>query len=241
MTEEKQTSKKGFGGIFDGLKRMTFSEEYLKQQAGESDESQQPASEQIQQNPQPSSPVPVSNTAPVIEGKAINTEEVKKKIYDALESINQPGIDFLELWNSAEAMGGSTLVNLQSSFKVLNIASGGKLNIEDIVNSGDFYKKELQRMIGTDISKRRSEREKLVQEQTLTKESLVNEVNGISQQIKELQENLSLKQKELGGIDAKYQPRIAAIDSKVEVGSRALEEVLSVIQGVLEKVPQIKR
>src|SRR6185436_8109970 len=140
---KKDTENSGFGGILKGLKKLAFKDEYLESEKTSTNTD-------FETNKVSNNQAPVQNyvaNAPSTQSAPADVEGMIKKIYGVLEKKNQPGIDFLELWNSAEAMGGATPQNLQNSFKALKIATGNTLTIKALVDSGEFYKKELESLI----------------------------------------------------------------------------------------------
>jgi seryl-tRNA synthetase len=163
-----------------------------------------------------------------------------KKIYAAFEAMNQPGIDFLELWNSVEAMGGVTEQNFAQAYKVLNIGAGNSLTVDGIVDSGKHYIEELKKQIEGGIIQKKNDRQKLVDQQQNEKVSLTVETNALAKQIQDLQKQLIDKQQKLAQVDSTYTTPIAAIDQKINVANAALEQVLNQLQGAVDLFSKIK-
>ncbi|MFN8244474.1 MAG: hypothetical protein U0X40_10515 [Ferruginibacter sp.] len=219
-------SNKTFGGIFGGLKKMIFNEEYLQ---NENEQSTQPAAQ--------ADPKPQTKTQPVIVPKVMapaqTTEEIVNKLYAALEKINNPGVDFFELWNAAEAMGGASAANLQNaftSFKVLGLTK------QTVLDTGEAYKRQLSKMIEDDVQKKNNERNALSLQQLNEKEDLEKEKADLEAQIKALTRSLDETNQKLSQLGNQYQPQIQAIDMKIQAGNAALQTVLNKIQSVLDIV-----
>ena len=239
MSSDQNTQKKkGFGGIFSGITRVIMKEEYL-QQIHENTPPDEPAKND-NSGQQKMISVTVHSTSVTTTQTGSDVEVMIKKIYAAFEDMNQPGIDFLELWNSVEAMGGVTEQNFIQAFKVLNIGAGNSLTAEGIIASGQHYLDGLKVQIEGGIAQKKNERQKLVEQQQKEKQSLTTETGNLTKQIQDLQKQLLEKQQKLAQLDSNYTTPIAAIDQKINVGNAALEQVLNQLQGAIDLFSRIK-
>lgn len=222
-------NNKSFGGIFGGLKKMLFTEDYLEKEEKTEDTL-----------PDPPKPAPKSTstttttvtTSPVFV-PAQTTDEVVNKLYGALEKINKPGVDFFELWNAAEAMGGASASNLQNAFTTLKVLG---LDKQTVLNTGEEYKQQLSKMINDDIQKKNNERNVLNLQQLTEKENLEKQKSDLESRIKELTQQLTDTNNKLSQLDGNYLPQIQAIDVKIQSGNAALQTVVNKIQTVLDIV-----
>lgn len=203
---------------------MIFNDEYLQ-----TEQSTQPAAQQ-EAKPQ-TQPKPV--TLPKVTASPQTTEELVNKLYSALEKINNPGVDFFELWNAAEAMGGASAANLQNaftSFKVLGLTK------QTVLDTGESYKRQLTKMIEDDVQKKNNERNALSLQQLNEKDDLEKDKADLEAQIKALTQSLEQTNLKLSQLNDRYQPQIQAIDTKIQAGNAALQTVLDKIQSVLDIV-----
>jgi len=235
--DQKAQRKTMFGGIFDGITKVIMKEEYL-QQIHEESEAEEPASNNV--TPSKSVASAGQTQPPIPQQSGSDVEAMIKKIYAAFEDMNEPGIDFLELWNSVEAMGGVTEQNFIQAYKVLNIGAGNSLTVDGIVDSGKHYITELKKQIEGGIIQKKNERQKLVEQQQNEKVSLTVETNALAKQIQDLQKQLIDKQQKLAQVDSTYTSPIAAIDQKINVANAALEQVLNQLQGAVDLFSKIK-
>lgn len=239
MNDGKEKPKKsGFGGILSGITNMIMSDAYLAQ----TDEKVEQESEVVKT--EPVKPVvayvaPVY-TAPVTQPAGSDVEAMITKIHSAFEAMNQPGIDFLEIWNAAETMGGITEQNLSSAFKILNIGAGNTLTIPGVIDSGNYYVNGLETQIENGIELKRAEKEKLVSQQKNENKSLSEEVNDLVAEIDRLGKQLTEKRQKLSLLDSVYVKPLADIDQKINVGSTALGQVISKLQLAINILGQIK-
>ncbi len=217
----------GFGsGILRGLKKILFT-------GDEAAPPQNPNPAQPPANPPPQ-PVPTTSTpssTPSIDGD----KEMKLKVYQLLESMNRPGIDFFEVWNAASEMGGASPSNIKAAFTSLKFADK-TLNKAKLLETGDFYKTTLQKTIDGETQKRQDEKAALNKEKEQMASSLSAEIKSIEQQIQTLQEKLTAKQNDRNTINDKYEPRISAIDTRIQTGRQSVAEVLSEMQQVIDTI-----
>jgi hypothetical protein len=222
-----------FGGLLGSLKKMVFTEDYL--------ESNTTAEAPKVEAPMPSISKPIIPQNTIVAnagGTGIATtnmasDEMIAKIYDLFESINKPGVDFFELWNAAEAMGGPTAINLQNAFTSFKVLG---LDKNTLINSGENYVAELQSKLGDDIMRKSSDKDVMVAKLQNEKAQLQAAKNDLENQIKVLNTQLVETTNKLNQIDAGYQDELLAIDKKIQMGKNALNTVVSQITTVIQTI-----
>jgi phage host-nuclease inhibitor protein Gam len=222
----------GFGsGILKGLKRILFTEE-----ASAAPQNTAPAAAPAPAaNPQPA---PAAAAAPPVTNWHVPDDankEMKLKIYQLLESMNRPGVDFFEVWNAATEMGGATPSNIKAAFTSLKFADK-TLSKAKLLETAEFYKTNLQKTIDVESQKRLDEKNALNKEMEQMANSLSAEIKSIEQQIQTLQEKLSTKQNDRATINEKYEPKIAAIDSRINTGRQSVNEIIGEMQQVIDTI-----
>lgn len=219
----------GFGsGILKGLKKILFT-------GDEAASPPQPVQEQKPATPGPPQPPVSAPVAPSFSPPADADKEMKLKIYQLLESMNRPGVDFFEVWNAASEMGGASPSNIKAAFTSLKFADK-TLSKAKLLETGDFYKTTLQKTIDAETQKRQDEKAALNKEKEQMASSLSTEIKSIEQQIQTLQEKLSTKQNDRNTISEKYEPRIATIDTRIQTGRQSVAEVLTEMQQVIDTI-----
>lgn len=222
MSDEK-TSK--FSGIFSGLKKMVFTEDYLENDKTEPIKETKTA-------PAPATFKSEPNTTGIITTNVASAEMVQK-VYGLLQNINKPGVDFFELWNAAEAMGGITVTNLQNAFTTLKVLGLDKITV---INTGEAYCTELQDKLNVDIQKKKDEKESLSLSLQKEKQELQRDKQDMENKIRLLSAQLDETTTKLNEVDSKYSPQIQNIESRIQTGVSALNVVVSEIKKVLETV-----
>ena len=217
-------SKKGFSGIFSGIKKMVFTEDYL--------EAEKPVEKKSGDKPAvASAPINTALNNSGIITTNVASEDMVQKIYSLLETMNKPGIDFFELWNAAEAMGGVNVNNLQNAFTTLKVLG---LDKSTVLNTGEAYCSELQSKLNTDIQKKRDEREAMSTALQNEKQQLQRDKQDLENKIQLLSIQLSETTTKLNEVDAKYAPQIQSVETKIQSGVSALNVVVAEIKSVLE-------
>lgn len=214
------TENKGF---FGGLKKMFFKDDEIGEAL--------PA----QNNPPviPSTTT-INSNAPVqprVNPQSID-DNLQRRAFQLIESINQPGVDFFEVWNAAVENGGVNAANVKAAFTALRFADGS-LNKEKVVTSGNYYCNELSKALQNDLDKKTLEITQLKQQKDSTRDTLSKSISDIDQQLKNLQESLLQKKKELTEIDATYNPRIKEVETKMTNGQMAIQDIVAQMQQVI--------
>lgn len=225
--------KKGFQGIKKGFLKLLTNEEYVKQTFGEEVDTTKVSSPQVFSKPTP-------YVKPV--GTVVLEEEVKavlNKIYSKIEEINQPGIDFLEVYNAASNNGGISEQTLSSTYKILKSVQPD-LTIVSLTQSGEGYLQKISTAMQIELNGRTSEKETLLKAQEKERKDLAQSISECQQKINELNGQLAEKQNQLTSIDSKYTPQVLAVDSKIAAGQRALEIVTNSFRGAIVLLANIK-
>lgn len=225
---------KRFGGILGGLKRLIFNdvpgntntriEEVAKTM---------PKQEEVPVKAAPDPLLANTFTAPDTGSSNIDEQELIQKIYQLFESINKPGVDFFELWNAAEKMGGPTPVNIQNAFTTLSILG---LSKDLALKTGREYLQEIDQKIKADIQSKQQEKDHLVLQLQQEKASLQSKEAELEKQILNLQKALQDTKAQLTQVDSKYTKPIFVLDDKMLVGVSALAIVSKEISAVLNTV-----
>ena len=216
-------SKDNIGtGILKGLKKVLFQHDAI------------PETKMEQQKE-----IPVTRLAPIAKIESAFSEEgtkdMKLKVYQLLENLNKPGIDFFEVWNAAVEMGGANSTNIKAAFTSLKFADK-TLDKARLLETGSGYVTALSSVIETETKKRMDEKLKLDKEKEQARSNLSNEITTIEQQISSLNEKLAIKKTELENLHIKYEPIISAIDVKIRSGQQSVSAVLQEMQQVLELI-----
>lgn len=211
-------------GILKGLKKVLFT-------------SAQEELQPVQVNEPQVEKIPVQVTSKPVASDSFSEEsgsrDMKLKVYQLLENMNKPGVDFFEVWNAAVEMGGINSSNIKSAFTSLKFADKS-LSKAKLIETGAAYMTGLKTVIESESKKRLEEKARLDKEKEQVKSSLVAEIDSLEKQIISLQERLAAKKSERDTIEEKYNPRIAEIDLKINAGRQSVGSVLNEMQEVMD-------
>lgn len=226
---------KRFGGILGGLKRLIFNDMPGNVPARPEEENKMIPKEETPVKPVPApTPAPVNDFTAADAGPSnIDEQELIRKIYQLFESINKPGVDFFELWNAAEKMGGPTPVNIQNAFTTLSVLG---LSKDLALKTGREYLQEIDQKIKADIQSKQQEKDHLVLQLQQEKASLQSKESELEKQILNLQKALQDTKAQLTQVDSKYTKPIFVLDDKMRIGYSALAIVSKEINAVLNTV-----
>ena len=221
----------GFGsGILRGLKNILFTPDPAAPPQPAPSTAPSGTPPPTQQAPAAKAPL----AAPVFSPTEVSNES-RLKVYQLLESMNQPGCDFFEVWNAATEMGGASASNIKAAFTSLKYADKS-LTKAKLLETGEYYMANLKNTLAAETGKRQEEKARLAKEKDQLKANLVSDIAGLEQQIAALQEKLAGKKTERDNIDEKYSPKIAEIDSRISNGQNSVNSVLAEMMQVFETI-----
>ncbi|SHM98071.1 hypothetical protein SAMN05444266_11646 [Chitinophaga jiangningensis] len=180
--------------------------------------------------PLPATPPPLPGQQPVSEVK-----QMKLKVLEMLEKLNEPGVDFFEVWNAAAEMGGVDGNNLKAAYTSLKYVDKS-LDKQKLLQSGQHYAAELKNIIDRETAQKQQQKQAVEQEQVREKANLGNEIQELERKLNELRQQLEIKQKSLREINSKYEPQLRDIDAKIALGNTAVAEVVNDIQQALQLI-----
>jgi hypothetical protein len=215
------------GGLFGGLKKLLFKEGFTDQ-----------ASEPVSGDSGAGQPVSVPhvNTDSVFSAdKTVasgNAAGMKAKAYQLLESINQPGVDFLEVWNASEEAGGINPQTVKATFSALKYADK-TLTKDKLLTTGEYYCTQLQKAIDSDLQKKATERQQLEDRKAAERKQLATDISAVEAQLKALQQSLGEKQAQLTTLDASYEPKLRDLDEKISAGKATIDAMIREMQQLI--------
>lgn len=217
-------------GILKSLKKLIFEDSpepaVPEQELITSKPAETKTAENVTKNPQTNL---TQNTSDL---PATDVKQMKIKVLEILERINEPGIDFFEVWNAAAEMGSVDVNTLKAAFTSLRYVDK-TLTMDKLLVTGGKYAAELKRIIDKETADKQSQKESMEQNLVREKASLSDEIAAMEKSILELQQKLSTRQNELRDINSKYKPELEQIDEKIAVGNTAVNEVITDIKNAL--------
>jgi hypothetical protein len=226
MSDEKS----GFGGIFSKLGKLVFTDEYMNANTPQDQAATVTPTPQVQ--PTASAPASAASTD-YTGGTGAVSEDMLSKVHGLVEKINKPGIDFFELWNAAEAMGGISETSVSNAFVALKIASGNTLTKATVLSTGEFYCTELRGALDSDVQQKIEIKQRIVDAKSNSSKSLSSEIADLNNKIIEMQNLLKEKNHKLQNIDTEFDPKLKEIEDKIKNGNAAVDAVINEMRTVI--------
>lgn len=222
--------ERGIGkGFLQGLKKVLFTPEI-------SPADNRPGSTTPAGNPagteKAGTTAPIEHHPAIQGAETVVTQDMKARVYELLDKLNQEGVDFFEVWNAAQEMGGANATNIRAAYTSLRFADR-KLSKQSLLQSGRDYVQALQRVIETESAKRLQEKSALEKEREDTRARLDTDIRGMEAEIRALQEKLSALTDQRQRIDDTFSPRIREIEIKIDAGRQAVDAVMQEMQAVI--------
>lgn len=222
----EETAKNSFG-ILNSLKKLIF-------------EDSTETTDNLQDRPQPivKAAETVTNQAQTNLKENVTVigvtdiKQMKVKVLGILERMNEPGLDFFEVWNAAAEMGSIDATTIKAAFTSLKYVEKD-LSKQKLLTTGRNYAAELKKVIDQESSQKQQQKQTIENNLVEEKDSLVSEIKSIEQNIADLKTKLQAKEQDLKSINAKYDPQLKDIDQKIALGNAAVNEVITDIEKAL--------
>jgi hypothetical protein len=180
--------------------------------------------------PQPTTPVfQASAPSPEYLNKAL---EVYQKGFD---SLNQPGFDFYEFYQSVASGGIDNPAVYAMAFQMAS-AMDKTVTKTSLTQQADFYIGEIQKVYEDFVTKGQAKKQEVELLKVNENQSLTNELNVMTQQLEALKAQIDDRARKLSAIDSKYNPQLSEIDSKLAANSMAKDRILGSIQTVKQGI-----
>lgn len=215
-------------GILSSLKKLIFEDTEEPAPNAVPAASPEPAKSPTTAVPDPAA----QSFATPVSAAPTDVKQMKVKVLEILEKINQPGLDFFEVWNAAAELGGVNATSVKAAFTSLKYVDKS-LDKAKLISSAESYVEELRKIIDKESSQKQQQKENLQQNQVTEKASLTDEIAQLEENIKTLQAKLAASQKALKEINNKYEPLLKDIDDKIAIGQTAVNEVITDIRNTI--------
>lgn len=164
-------------------------------------------------------------------------KEMKGKVLDLLEKLNEDGIDFFEVWNAAADMGTIDATSIKAAFTSLKYVDKS-LTKEKLLNSGRNYAARIKEVIAQDVVQKENQKQGIQNNLVREKQSLEKEIGDLKAKIADLQQQLSAKEQSYKTLDGSYDSQLTDIDQKIRTGKAAVTEVVGDIEKALSIIEQ---
>ena len=218
---------------FSAFKKLFFTDEYLE---NKKDEDSEEVTLETETEPNIKKTIQNSIEVPFVIQNIEETNTILNKIYNYLDSINSPEIDFIEVWDAMDEMGGINEVNLKSTFTVMKIASKGKLSKDLIISTGNHYLSKINEQINIDLASKSNEIKILENKKQDESIFLEKKQKETEEQIDKLQSELAQTKNFIQDLNLKYDPKLKEIQQKIAAGQEANNKITNEIKNIISLV-----
>lgn len=177
-------------------------------------------------------------TTPVFQASAPSSEYLDKalEVYQkGFDSLNQPGFDFYEFYQSVASGGIDNPAVYSMAFQMAS-AMDKSISKSSLTQQADFYLAEIQKVYEDYVLKGQAKRQEIESLKANENHSLTNELNDMRSQLEALKTQIEDRTRKLSAIDGKYNPQLSEIDSKLAANNTAKDRILGSIQTVKQGI-----
>ncbi|MBK6264935.1 hypothetical protein JKA74_07795 [Marivirga sp. S37H4] len=162
------------------------------------------------------------------------------EMYEAgFEGLNQPGYDFYEFFKAIQSVGSN---DPQMYKMALTMAQSvdSKITKSSLLEQSDFYIAEIEKVHQKYEGQGKSKKEQIQNAQKVKKENLVAEISSLEKQLRDIQNQISSKKKDLQSIDINMLAEVSEIDQKITANdvakSKILDTIMVVVNGINKNI-----
>lgn len=177
-------------------------------------------------------PAPTTSFAPISTQVPNDYIEKALDVYEkGFESLNQPGFDFYEFFQSV-AHGGADNPQVYAMAYQMAYGMDKSITKEKLIQQGDFYLTEIDKVYQEYVGKGNGKKQELLTLKDNENKNLVGELESMKQQLVALQIQIDDRERKLGEIDTKYGPQLSEIENKILANNIANQKIVESIQHV---------
>lgn len=177
------------------------------------------------------------NKTPQAEIKPIATTGFSSEHYQkaldiyqsGFDSLNQPGYDFYEYYQSVKQAGIDNPQIYVMAF-TMGQAMEKTISKDKLTQQADYYINEINKVYNDYVMKGGEKKNQIIAQKNSESQNLANELSLMEQQLEALKVQIQDRQAKLNMVDSKFNPQISEIDSKLSANDSAKNEVINSIQ-----------
>lgn len=150
---------------------------------------------------------------------------------NGFDSLNQPGYDFYEYFQSV-THGGIDNPQIYTMAFAMGIGMEKTMSKDKLLQQSEFYVNEINKVYNDYITKGNAKKQDLVVQKNSENQSLINELEVMKQQLEALKIQMTDRENKLKAIGGKYEPLISDIESKLAANDIAKNKLVDTIEQV---------
>ena len=162
-------------------------------------------------------------------------DEVLAQYETGLNSLNQPGYDFFEYFQSVVKVG---IDNTEAYKMALTMAQAMESSVtkDSLISQSEFYIGELNKVHGNFKTQGESKLSALKSNKESEEANLAREAQELERQINELKAKQAGITAQLQSIDSRYAPQISEVECKIKANDNARNIIVSKIEKVKQNI-----
>ncbi len=162
-------------------------------------------------------------------------DQVLKMYEQGFESLNKPGIDFFEYFQSVTNAGSDNSLAYSMALNMLKTIDKS-VDKDSLLSHSQFYVDEISKVHNNYKRTGEDKIQQVTTEMEVEEKDLKTSIQILLQQMESIKQQVSMKESELSSIHGKYYPKIEEIKCKLEANNQAREKILGSILKVIEGI-----
>lgn len=173
-------------------------------------------------------------TAPITNGEApMSYIEKALELYEnGFASLNQPGFDFYEFFQSV-AHGGLDNPTIYTMAFQMGSGMDKTITKDKLIEQGNFYLGKIDEVYKGYVSQGNTKRTEILKEKGTEQAFLSSELTSFEEQFETLKVQIEDRKKKLSDIDNKYSAKVSDIEHKISANESANKKLVDSIQQIL--------
>lgn len=162
-------------------------------------------------------------------------EQVMNMYEQGFDSLNMDGYDFFEFYKAIMDVGDD---NPQAYKMGMSMARsmGANIDKQTLINQAETYIKKIEEVHQSYMASGKSKESELLNKERVERESLVNEIGRIREEIDVLERNLQTAERELASIKTRYSDEIRIVECKNQANDQAKDVIIKSIRKVVNGI-----
>lgn len=183
-----------------------------------------------------------SKSTPTINKGDVSPEHVAKAVeryQKGFESLNQPGYDFFEYYQTVTDAGVENAMAFTMAFK-MGQTMDKTITKDSLISQAQFYETEINKSYQESITNGNAKKQDLLNQKQTENQALTQELSYMKEQFENMKIQIQNHENKLNLIGDKYQPQLNEIDSKLAANDIAKNQLVQSIgqvkQGIINNL-----
>jgi hypothetical protein len=158
-------------------------------------------------------------------------DKAVERYQKGFESLNQPGFDFFEYFQSVRDAGVENPMAYTMAFNMGKIMDKS-ITKEALISQAQYYESEINKSYQDSITNGNTKKQALISQKDNENQALIQELGYMKEQLEVMKSQIQDRENKLKLIGSKYEPQINEIDSKLGANEMAKSQLIKSIEQV---------